>query len=88
VQFPPERFRDGAALLLRLDLLVLAGRNVMAELLSARRELLRRQVLPRLTDSIREAPQLDASLPDLICAVREQGRTLSPNAPDRHAGGG
>jgi ATP-dependent DNA ligase len=55
------------------DLLVLAGQNVMAEPLSTRRELLRRQVLPRLSDPIREAPQFDASLPDLIRAVREQG---------------
>jgi hypothetical protein len=33
----------------------------MAEPLSARRELLRRQVLTRLTKPIREAPQFDAS---------------------------
>jgi bifunctional non-homologous end joining protein LigD len=55
------------------DVLVLAGRNVMSEPLSARRELLRRQVLPHLADPIREAPQFDASLADLIRAVREQG---------------
>jgi bifunctional non-homologous end joining protein LigD len=55
------------------DVLVLAGRNVMTEPLSDRRELLRRQVLPRLGEPIREAPQFDASLPDLIRAVREQG---------------
>jgi len=55
------------------DVLVLAGRNIMGEPLSARRELLRSQVLPRLTDPIREAPHFDASLPDLIPAVREQG---------------
>jgi ATP-dependent DNA ligase len=55
------------------DVLVLAGRNVASEPLSARRELLRRQVLSRLADPIREAPQFDASLPDLIRAVREQG---------------
>jgi ATP-dependent DNA ligase len=55
------------------DVLVLAGRNVTSEPLSARRELLRRQVLPRLADPIREAPHFDASLPDLIRAVREQG---------------
>jgi ATP-dependent DNA ligase len=35
--------------------------------------LLRRQVLPCLSEPIREAPQFDASLPDLIRAVREQG---------------
>ncbi len=55
------------------DVLVLAGRNVMSEPLSVRRELLRCQVLARLTEPIREAPQFDASLSDLIRAVREQG---------------
>ena len=55
------------------DVLVLAGRNVMAEPLSAGRELLRSQVLPRLSEPIRKAPQFDASLTDLIRAVREQG---------------
>jgi ATP-dependent DNA ligase len=45
----------------------------MSEPLSVRRELLRRQVLPHLSDPIREAPQFDASLPNLIRAVREQG---------------
>ena len=29
--------------------------------------------MPRLTDPIRETPQFEASLPDLIHAVREQG---------------
>jgi bifunctional non-homologous end joining protein LigD len=52
---------------------MLAGRRVMAEPLSVRRELLRNEVLPRVTDTIREAPQFDASLADLIRAVREQG---------------
>lgn len=55
------------------DVIILAGSNVMSEPLSARRELLRRQVVPRLTDPIRETPQFEASLPDLIHAVREQG---------------
>jgi ATP-dependent DNA ligase len=55
------------------DVLVLASRNVKTEPLSARRELLRREVLPRLSDPIREAPQFDASLSNLIRAVREQG---------------
>jgi ATP-dependent DNA ligase len=55
------------------DVLVLASRNVMAEPLSARRELLRRQVLPRLTEPVREDPQFDASLTDLISVVRELG---------------
>jgi len=62
------------------DVLVLAGCNVMAEPLSARRELLRRQVLPRLGDPIREAPQFDASLPDLIRASASKAwRDSSPS---------
>jgi ATP-dependent DNA ligase len=44
----------------------------MSEPLSAGRELLRREVVPRLADPIREAPQFEASLPDLTRAVREQ----------------
>jgi bifunctional non-homologous end joining protein LigD len=45
----------------------------MADELVMRRELLTRDVLPKLTDPIREAPQFDASLADLVRAVREQG---------------
>lgn len=66
----------------------------MSEPLSARRERLRRQVLPRLTDPIREAPQFDASLSDLIRAVREQGleglvakRLDSAYEPGQRSGG-
>jgi DNA ligase D-like protein (predicted ligase) len=55
------------------DLLILAGQNVMSENLSTRRELLKREVLHHLNEPIREAPRLDASLPDLIKAVRDQG---------------
>jgi bifunctional non-homologous end joining protein LigD len=55
------------------DVLILAGRSVMPDTLAARRELLTRDVLPRLSDLIREAPRFDASLSDLIRAVREQG---------------
>jgi len=55
------------------DVLILAGRSVMGSALSARRELLARQVLPKLTDPIREVPRFDAALADLTRAVREQG---------------
>ena len=55
------------------DVLILEGRNLMLEKLTARRELLDRAILPKLRDPIREAPRLDASLADLIKAVREQG---------------
>jgi DNA ligase D-like protein (predicted ligase) len=55
------------------DLLVLGGRSVMAETLAARRELISREVLPKLADPVREAPRFDASLADLIRAVRAQG---------------
>ena len=55
------------------DVLVLDGRNAMPERLSARRELLRGHILPNLRDPIRECPVLNASLSDVIRAIREQG---------------
>jgi bifunctional non-homologous end joining protein LigD len=55
------------------DVLVLAGRDVMAEPLSVRRAILERDVLPYLTEPIRRSPILDASLHDVIEAVRAQG---------------
>jgi ATP-dependent DNA ligase len=55
------------------DVMVLVGRNVMRETLATRRELLSRDVLPLLADPVREAPRFDASLADLIAAVRAQG---------------
>ena len=55
------------------DVLVLDGRNVMQERFSARRELLRSHILPRLRDPVRECPELMANLPEVIRAVRAQG---------------
>jgi len=55
------------------DVLVLSGHNVMAQPLRARRDLLRGLVLPKVQDPIRECPVLDASLSDVIHAVRAQG---------------
>jgi bifunctional non-homologous end joining protein LigD len=40
------------------DVLVLAGKDVMREPLTVRREMLREQVLPKLKESVRESPQL------------------------------
>ncbi len=55
------------------DVMILKGRDVMREKLALRHELLERDVLPHLAEPIREAPRLDASLRDLVRAVREQG---------------
>ncbi len=55
------------------DVLVLAGRDVMSEPLSGRRELLRKHILAKLGEPVRESPVLEAPLPDLISAVRAQG---------------
>ena len=38
------------------DVMVLGGRNVMAEPLATRREVLTREVLPLLAEPVREAP--------------------------------
>jgi bifunctional non-homologous end joining protein LigD len=45
----------------------------MAEPLSKRRDLLRRHVLPKLSEPIRESAPLNASLPDVINAVKAHG---------------
>ena len=55
------------------DLLVLAGRDVRGEPLEARRELLERRVLTKLTEPVQYLQELDASLRDLIVTVKAQG---------------
>ena len=55
------------------DVLVLGGQSLMAEPMWKRREILQAQVLPRLNDPVRESPQLDASLADLVKAVKAHG---------------
>jgi hypothetical protein len=55
------------------DVMVAAGKDVMALPLDARREILRSQVLSKLADPIRESPELEASLPILIQSVKAQG---------------
>ncbi len=52
------------------DLLVLAGKEIMNDPLTTRRELLRDRVLPNLDEPIRESPELDAGLSDLIRSVK------------------
>src|SRR5499427_9084790 len=55
------------------DLLMLHGREVMAEPLVKRRKLIEKHVLTKLADPIRYSPILEASLSDLIRAVKAQG---------------
>ncbi len=52
------------------DVMVLAGKDVMNEPLAVRRELLRDHVLTKLGEPIRESPELEASLPELIRSVK------------------
>jgi len=55
------------------DVLVVAGKEVMREPLSVRREILQAQVMPGLKEPVRESPQLNASLADIVRAVRAHG---------------
>src|SRR5439155_4854317 len=55
------------------DVLMIAGRNAMSEPASVRRDLLRREILPKLGEPIRESPVMGVNLPDLINAVRAHG---------------
>jgi ATP-dependent DNA ligase len=54
------------------DLLIFVGTDIRSEPLEARRELLRTDVLPKLSEPIRYSPELDGSLDDLIRSVQEQ----------------
>jgi ATP-dependent DNA ligase len=56
-----------------LDVMILAGRDVMNEPLTARRELLAARVLASLGEPIRESPVLDARLLDPISSVKAHG---------------
>jgi ATP-dependent DNA ligase len=55
------------------DLLMLSGRDVMAEPLVKQRDLIEKRVLPKLAGPIRYSPTLEASLKDLISSVKAQG---------------
>jgi DNA ligase D-like protein (predicted ligase) len=55
------------------DVMIVAGRDVMNDPLIARRNLLQEDVLARLGEPIRESPELEASLPDLIASVKAHG---------------
>ena len=55
------------------DLLVVNGKDVMAEPLVKRRELLEKRVLSKLSEPVRYSPELKASLKDLIQSVKAQG---------------
>ena len=52
---------------------MLAGRDVRAETLEARRALLEAKVLPKLMEPARYLGDFDAPLPDLIASVKGQG---------------
>ena len=55
------------------DVMILAGKDVMNEPLGVRRQLLEENVLAKLGEPIRESPELDASLPDLISSIKAHG---------------
>jgi bifunctional non-homologous end joining protein LigD len=55
------------------DVMVLAGRDVKARTLEARRELLESDVLPTLGEPVRYAGELNAGLRELVHSVKAQG---------------
>jgi bifunctional non-homologous end joining protein LigD len=55
------------------DVMILAGKDVMNEPLTVCRALLQEQVLAKLGEPIRESPELNAGLPDLIRSVKTNG---------------
>ena len=55
------------------DVMIVGGKDVKAQSLEARREILESRVLSKLGEPIRESPVLEASLADLIQSVKAQG---------------
>ena len=55
------------------DVLILAGKDLRSEPLATRRALLETRVLPKLSEPVRYAAPLDATLADLIASVKAQG---------------
>ena len=55
------------------DVLVLSGKDLRSEPLEKQRDLLRRQLLPKLKAPIRRCPELNGGLSEVISAVRAQG---------------
>lgn len=55
------------------DLLIFSGSDIRSEALSVRRELLQSSILPKLQLPIREVPELNGALSDVIAVVRAQG---------------
>jgi len=56
--------------------LLIAGRSVQRRPLEERRQLLRQQVMPRMAEIVSYSEALEASVSDVIAAVKEQGPTL------------
>jgi len=55
------------------DVMILASHDVMAQPWAGRRALLQSRVLAGLGEPIRESPELNASLPQLVRSVKEHG---------------
>jgi bifunctional non-homologous end joining protein LigD len=55
------------------DVMVMAGKDVMAESFEKRRELLEKKILPKLKEPVRYSSTLNATLPELIRAVKTSG---------------
>jgi bifunctional non-homologous end joining protein LigD len=68
------------------DVMILTGKVVTNEPLDNRRILLRERVLAKLSDPIRESPELDATLPELIRSVKAQGLEGLVSKPGQRSG--
>jgi DNA ligase D-like protein (predicted ligase) len=89
-----QNFTPGASIVYYVfDVMVLDGRDVMADPLEERQARLERQVLPSLAEPVRYTGELRASLRDLIHSVKAQGleglvakRRNSKYEPDMRSG--
>ena len=69
-----QNFTPGTSIVYYVfDVLVLDGRDVMADTLEERQALLERKVLPSLAEPVRYTGELNAGMRDLIHSVKTQG---------------
>jgi bifunctional non-homologous end joining protein LigD len=64
---------NAAVMYFVFDVMVLAGRDLKMETLEARREILERTIVPKLSEPVRYAGVLDATLRDLVHSVKAHG---------------
>ena len=69
----PQNHAAASPIYYAFDAMIVARKDVMNKPLTARHSLLQEDVLAKLSEPIRESPELEVRLPDLITSVKTHG---------------